>query len=110
MCTRLVLMRRSRRAHLYFLMTLVHRERHQLSAKHFRRCERSRRRSCLESSEPQFPYVLQKISALQPRRVAFQRFNNNEFPTTETELIAIAAPASAGFNMPAAARGMPSTL
>src|SRR5690349_4039459 len=40
----------------------------------------------------------------------FHRFNSNELPTTETELSAIAAPASTGFISPTAASGTPSTL
>lgn len=39
-----------------------------------------------------------------------QRFKSNELNTTETELMAIAAPAITGFNIPSAARGMPSML
>jgi hypothetical protein len=45
---------------------------------------------------------------LYPR--AFQCFKRSEFPTTETEDIAIAAPATTGFKKPKAARGMPMML
>ena len=40
----------------------------------------------------------------------FQRFNSSELLTTDTELIAMAAPAITGFSMPNAASGIPSTL
>lgn len=39
-----------------------------------------------------------------------QRLRSNELDTTETELIAIAAPAITGLSIPSAAKGMPSTL
>lgn len=38
------------------------------------------------------------------------RFNRKEFPTTLTELNAIAAAATIGFSNPNAARGIPTTL
>lgn len=41
---------------------------------------------------------------------AFHLLSSSELLTTETELIAIAAPAMTGFNIPIAASGMPSTL
>ncbi len=41
---------------------------------------------------------------------ACQRLRSSELDTTETELIAIAAPAITGLSIPSAARGMPSTL
>ena len=41
---------------------------------------------------------------------ARQRRSNNEFDTTETELMAIAAPAITGLSIPKAAKGMPRTL
>lgn len=41
---------------------------------------------------------------------ARQRLRSSELDTTETELIAIAAPAITGLSIPSAARGMPSTL
>jgi hypothetical protein len=42
--------------------------------------------------------------------LARQRFNNRELLTTDTELIAIAAPAMTGLSRPIAASGIPSTL
>jgi hypothetical protein len=50
--------------------------------------------------------VVVSISVL----VGFQFFSSSELLTTDTELIAIAAPAMTGFSMPSAASGMPSTL
>lgn len=41
---------------------------------------------------------------------ARQRLRSSELDTTETELIAMAAPAITGLSIPSAARGMPSTL
>ncbi len=41
---------------------------------------------------------------------AFQRLSNSEFVTTETELMAIAAPAMTGLSIPNAASGIPSVL
>jgi len=40
----------------------------------------------------------------------FQRRSSKEFVTTDTELIAIAAPATIGFSQPSAASGIPSAL
>ena len=40
----------------------------------------------------------------------FQRFSSSALLTTDTELIAIAAPAITGLSMPSIASGMPSTL
>ena len=44
------------------------------------------------------------------QRSRFQRFSSNELLTTDTELIAIAAPANTGLRSPSAASGMPITL
>ncbi len=44
------------------------------------------------------------------RRPGRQRRNSSELETTETELIAIAAPANTGLSIPAAAKGIPRTL
>ena len=44
------------------------------------------------------------------RPAARQRRKSNEFDTTETELIAIAAPAITGLSIPNAASGIPRTL
>ena len=40
----------------------------------------------------------------------FQRRSSKEFVTTDTELMAIAAPATIGFSQPSAASGIPSAL
>jgi hypothetical protein len=39
-----------------------------------------------------------------------QRLSSSEFETTDTELIAIAAPATTGLSQPSAASGIPNTL
>ena len=50
------------------------------------------------------------INAELGRHCDIRERNLSEFPTTLTELQAIAAAAIAGFRSPAAARGMPTTL
>ena len=42
--------------------------------------------------------------------IGCQRLSNSALLTTETELIAIAAPAMTGLSIPITASGMPSTL
>src|SRR6185312_638129 len=54
--------------------------------------------------------IYYRSSVTKAQALARQRFNNRELLTTDTELIAIAAPAMTGLSRPIAASGIPSTL
>ena len=55
-------------------------------------------------------FVELRLDGTRHRPPARQRRRSSEFDTTDTELIAIAAPAITGLSMPSAASGIPKTL